>query len=252
LQLGIPTLIRRQATDVGPAVVESMLEGVPLTRFLNRATHRTTALSAADKLADFAQHRSSEEWSQRAEWWSATIKPIEDRFLELVGDVVEPALLDKARRALATMDTLPVCMEHRDMGPWNILVNSRGAWQAADWESSVGNGLPFTDLWYFLTWASLSVEHLFEGDLAESYSRLVDPTTATGAVSVAAVERYSSIIGLTSEAVDALRIVTWMIHTPSEVGRMQRAGASPLSANMLRRATFVRLWEHDVSRMPGS
>ncbi len=137
------------------------------------------------------------------------------------------------------------------MGPWNILVDSKGAWQAADWESSVGGGLPFTDLWYFLTWAALSVEHLFEGDLADSYPRLVDPDTTAGRVSSIAVQSYASALGLSPRAVDALRMVTWMIHLPSEVGRLERASES-LTPGVLRRSTFVRLWEHEVRRISDS
>jgi hypothetical protein len=250
LQLGVPQLIRQHETDVGPALVESMLAGVPLTRSLNRATHRSIALQAAEKLADFGgQTRGG--WRRHADWRGATVAPIEHRFVELVGDVVEPRLLAKAQRTLATMEDLPVCMEHRDMGPWNILVDGKGDWQAADWESSVGIGLPFTDLWYFLTWAALSVEHLFEGDLAGSYPRLTDPGTATGDVNGAAVERYAATLGLTAEAVAALRMLTWMIHVPSEVSRLERAGSTPLHPGTLRGATFVRLWEHEVRRIPG-
>ncbi len=134
------------------------------------------------------------------------------------------------------------------MGPWNILVDSRGGWHAADWESSVGTGLPLTDLWYFLSWAALSVEHLFEGSLADSYHRLTDPRTPTGAICEMAVERYAVAMGLTCESVDALRMLTWMIHVPSEVSRLERAGASPLRSDTLRGATFVRMWEHEVRR----
>ena len=135
------------------------------------------------------------------------------------------------------------------MGPWNILVDGHGAWQAADWESSVDAGLPLTDLWYFLTWAALSVEHLFEPSLAGSYARLTDPTSPTGRVGQAAVQRYAAALGLDRRAVDALRMLTWMIHLPSEVGRLERAG-EPLRPDVLRRAIFVRLWEHEVRRMP--
>ena len=146
------------------------------------------------------------------------------------------------------MDAVPGCMEHRDMGPWNILVDGHGAWQAADWESSVGVGVPLTDLWYFLTWAALSVEHLFEGSLAGAYEHLTDPRSPTGTVSQVAVERYAAAMRLDCETVSILRMLTWMIHVPSEVGRLERAG-TPLRPETLRRATFVRMWEHEMRRM---
>jgi hypothetical protein len=63
-----------------------------------------------------------------------------------------------------------------------------------------------------------------------------------------AVERYAAAMGLHRETVAALRMLTWMIHVPSEVGRLERAG-EPLQRETLRAATFVRLWEHEVRRM---
>lgn len=248
MRLRVPTLVREHLTDVGPALVESMLDGTPLVRSLNRSSHHTIAIGAADILVDFARQTGKNDWSSRDGWWRATVAPIESRFIELVGEAVDPQLLNRARRVLADMDALPGCMEHRDMGPWNVLVDGDGHWQAADWESSVGAGLPLTDLWYFLTWAALSVEHLFEGSLARSYEQLTDPLSPTGRVSEAAVERYAAAMGLDRAAVDALRVLTWMIHVPSEVDRLERAG-TPLRPDTLRCATFVRLWDHEVRRM---
>jgi hypothetical protein len=247
MQMRFPSLLREHSTDVGPALVESMLEGAPLVRTLNRATHRAIALGATECLIDFARHTAGRVWPARDAWWNAIVAPIESRFLELVGDAMDPELLGVARRALAGMDAVPSCMEHRDMGPWNILVDTEGAWQAADWESSVEAGLPLTDLWYFLTWAALSVEHLFEGSLADAYPRLTDPATVTGSVGGAAVERYTAALGIEGETVDALRMLTWMIHVPSEVSRLERAG-TPLRSDVLRGSTFVRMWEHEVRR----
>ena len=55
--------------------------------------------------------------------------------------------LDAAVRALDQI--LPVVIEHRDFGPWNVLVEGDGTISVIDWEVA-GQGPPLVDLVYFV------------------------------------------------------------------------------------------------------
>jgi hypothetical protein len=243
-----PALLRTHSTDVGPALVETLLEGVTLGSSLTRGSHRSVALTAADWLADLARRTAGVESSEGTLRWHTAIAPVMSSFVDLAGASVDPRLLATNRRLLTTMEPVQTCMEHRDFAPWNILVAADGGWQVTDWESSVPVGLPLTDLWYFLTWAALAVEGVNERRMAEAYPRLTDARTASGAVSAAAVEHYATRVGLDHAVIAPLRALTWMIHAPSEVRRIERATEAPLQPDAFRKGTFARLWAHEVRR----
>ena len=144
------------------------------------------------------------------------------------------------RERLEVLGRLPTVVEHRDFAPWNLLVDEDGTLRAVDWESSVRCGLPLLDLWYFLTYLALAVERLPERRLADAYPQLVDRSSRTGRVSASAVDHYLQRVGLDPAAVPALRALTWMVHTPSELER--RPPEADPSSTM-----FVRLWAHEMS-----
>jgi len=233
----IPAVITERATIHGPAPVETLLPGAPLARVLTRGRHASMAIDAADWLADLAMGAPAEA---RDTWWPVAAEPVIGRFEALVSPAVTADRLGACRERLETLDRLPIVVEHRDFAPWNVLVDEVGTLRVVDWESSVRCGLPLLDLWYFLTYLALAVERIPEERLAEAYPRLVDPSTRTGRASARAVERYLGRVGLDPGVMPALRALTWMVHTPSELGR-RSPGANPAGA------TFVRLWAHEMA-----
>ncbi len=233
----IPVIIKERTTANGPAVVETLVPGVPLARVLSRERHASLAIDAADWLAELALDHAFEE---RDAWWPVTAAPIVERFERLVSPAVTSDRLAASRERLEVLGRLPTVFEHRDFAPWNLLVDKDGTLRAVDWESSVQCGLPLLDLWYFLTYLALAVERVPERRLADVYPQLVDPSSRTGRVTALAVDRYLQRVGLDPAAVSALRGLTWMVHTPSELER-RPPDADPSST------MFVRLWAYEMS-----
>ena len=172
-----------------------------------------------------AGHRGAHRRAIRERWCPLRCAPIASRPLA---------------SASRSSSRLPTVFEHRDFAPWNLLVDKDGTLRAVDWESSVQCGLPLLDLWYFLTYLALAVERVPERRLADVYPQLVDPSSRTGRVTALAVDRYLQRVGLDPAAVSALRGLTWMVHTPSELER-RPPDADPGSA------MFVRLWAYEMS-----
>ncbi len=236
-----PTVLARFSTEAGPALIETLLDGVPLAQRLDRTTHSAVAVSAADWLADLAERTttgvgSGPEAAQR----------LVEEFTRLVGDAVDPSLLAVGRTLPGVLQSVPGVLEHRDVAPWNVLMGRERQLQVVDWESAVRVGLPLLDLWYFLTWAGLAVERTPEARLAQAYPRLVDPRSATGQVSEVAVERYATRLGLDHAALGPLRALTWMAHVPAEMARLHRRFPDTTDRERARDSLFLRLWAHEV------
>ena len=233
----MPVIITERTTAHGPAVVETLVPGVPLARVLSTDRHASLAIDAADWLADLALDQA---FAERDAWWPVIAAPIVERFEGLVSRAVASDRLAAYRERLEVLERLPSVVEHRDFAPWNLLVDEDSTLRAVDWESSVQCGLPLLDLWYFLTYLALAVERVPEPRLADAYPQLVDPSSRTGRVTASAVDRYLQRVGLDPAAVPALRGLTWMVHTPAELERR------PVDADP-GNAMFVRLWAHEMT-----
>ncbi len=79
-------------------------------------------------------------WEERLVF--APIEELERDFADLI-----PADFgERARRALAGFGDLPLVWEHRDFGPWNVVLEENGEPAAIDWEDAEPQGLPGLDL----------------------------------------------------------------------------------------------------------
>ena len=132
----------------------------------------------------------------RAGWWERLVEePLRDFEREYAG-VVTSTQLARARDVLEQLPDLPLVIEHRDLSPWNIVVDDAGGLGVLDWESSVAEGLPLLDVLYF-------VEHAGLADGGD-----------------ACIELYRSLLGLPAAVVAPLRLLCWIVHAHSEHGRL--------------------------------
>ncbi len=187
-------------------IAESLIEGVPLARVIDRASYGHHARAVGGALARLARPDAAAPWdAARAEALAAA---------EALG--VGPAAAARLPASLVA----PAAFEHRDAAPWNVLVTAAGKITLADWESAAAAGLPTVDHAYFLTTAAL----LVEGELTPACAaRAValwraDDVLARELQALAAA--FATAEGVDGAVAEALRLAAWLRHAGGERARL--------------------------------
>jgi aminoglycoside phosphotransferase (APT) family kinase protein len=162
--------------------------------------------------------------------------------------VVEPEVVDAAHSELEHLGPLPIVFEHRDCAPWNIVLSAAGNPALLDWESAEPQGLPLLDLVYFLANATFILEGALDsGRTRESYRRMLDPSTAPGAVAAQSLERYCHALGLDPLGVRPLRLLTWIVHARSDYSHSTLESPRPPAQETLAASTFLGLVREELA-----
>jgi hypothetical protein len=240
---GVPRILFVEVGPAGARLGETSMTGVPLDSVLTAGNLPAYATRVTDWLISIA--RVSQASASR-EWWDRIAEPVLADFTSSYAAVIKPELIEVTRATIGGVTELPALAEHRDLGPWNILVDGDRI-AVLDWESSDVHGLPVLDLIYFLTYATFYVDGaIVTGRYVESYRRGQELRTPAGRLSAACLERYAHELGLDPNIIQPLRLLTWMIHARSEHSRLREdVGQSP-TAPALGRAIFAALWREDV------
>ena len=221
------------------ALGETTVFGRPLYMVLDPGNTLGMALKVTDWLASLV---IGEPHRPRADWWDRLVEPALHDFEQAFGSVLNSNVLPQCREILNHLGDLPPAFEHRDCSPWNLLVTDSGELAVLDWESAEQDGLPALDLVYFLTYLAFFMDGTMKnGNFIESYRRASDPATSTGRVQAACQQRYIEHTGLDPDALHPLRLLTWLIHTHSEVRHLSAdSGGSPQPV-ALRNSLFYSL-----------
>jgi len=242
---GIPRLLARGRRSGRICVAESRIEGRPLIERLSPATLPEISSAVTAWLLELAGEPKPQ---LRETWWPRLVgeplRAFEARYGGVLG--AEPML--RLRHELESLGDLPLVCEHRDCSPWNVVVSASGL-ALLDWESAEPSGLPALDLVYFLAYAGFLVDGaLVDGRLTatgarDSYLRLLDPATPTGAVAAACLREYRDGLGIDAEALRRLRLLCWVLHSHSEHRHMEMEAAGPPPLVARRESAFLSLIE---------
>lgn len=243
--VGAPRLLLEVPT-VAHALVESYVAGVPMTTQLTSRTFGELAMRATEWLCrlDDGTTRAGPE-----DWWPRIVEPTLERFGREFGRIADPALVRESTDRLRALGGLPVVPEQRDFAPWNLRLDARGRLGVLDWESAEPDGLPALDLVYFLAYLAFDLENaITSGRPLETYRSLFDGRTPIGAVATECMARYAAELALRDADLVALRLLTWLVHTPSDHRRLEAAADGPPRPDALRSSLFFALWEAEARR----
>jgi hypothetical protein len=128
-----------------------------------------------------------------------------------LGDLPDGELLaGTLGAAIERIDLDRSVRRHGDLGPWNIHLADDGRLTVIDWADSVDHGLPICDLVHFLAHLCLCAHHAYHpAQRSTVIDQLMDPGTACGRVMVDQTTAYAAAIGLPTDRIDDLRVVTW-------------------------------------------
>ncbi len=210
---GAPWL-RASGERVGQrAIVQDAMGG----RLLSAGLSEADFADVAPKMTDWLTSLAGEPQTQPASAWSQRLlfDPLERLEREL-GDQLPTGLVERARRALGDLDELPLTWEHRDLGPWNVVLEADGSPSVIDWEDTEPLGLPGLDLIYFLATSSLLVEGALDDTsdaerIVAGYHRLLDSQTARGKIAAACLAKYGEQMGIGEEDFGRLRLLCWIV-----------------------------------------
>ena len=242
---GVPRLLGRAGTGTRLALAETAERGTPMFRHITRTTVEPLARLGAAWLAELNAHNRALPND------APTVREIAGRdiarFAETFGPVVDAALLRETSRLCDELGELPCVIEHRDFGPWNILVDATGGVTVLDWESSRIRGLPLLDLLYFVTYMAFFVDGaMLSKRFVESYRRSLDPSTLTGAIRVELMERHRDAWRISVRAARALRALCWIGHAESEFQALTADAGGPPPVDALRTSVFAQLWREEM------
>jgi hypothetical protein len=241
---GVPRPLALSATRGTTALGQTVVRGHPLYSTLSRQSYEALAWKATRWLAALACGRPV---VPAAAWEDRLVQTPLTRFEDMFGAVVSPELLRVARARLEQLPDLPLVPEQRDFSPWNVVMDSHGVLGILDWESAELAGLPLVDLLYFLAYLAVFRDRAtgHEREVA-AYTRSLDPRTATGKITARCIAWYVDAVGIPCGVVEPLRILTWIIHAPSEFIAMRADLAADPSASTLRGSRFVAFWEASI------
>ncbi|HEU5253641.1 MAG TPA: glycosyltransferase [Solirubrobacterales bacterium] len=255
---GIPRLLGEGSRSGRLAVVQEAVAGRSLLDVLSPANFEEMATKVTRVLFELAEgdgqvphtaidHPMGGETQPRGPGRQAELAL--EAFAQDFGSVVDPALLDDARRLLADLGEMRPAVEHRDCSPWNILIGPGGDPVLLDWESAEPDGLPGLDLVYFLANCAFVLDGALEsGRTRETYARLLDPATPHGRVAARALGDYTAALGISDEDFRRLRLLTWIVHSRSDYRHLQLEAAGEPPVEALRGSVFLGLAEEELAR----
>jgi Phosphotransferase enzyme family len=247
---GVPR-IRASARRVGRvAIAQDAVHGKALGGAIDRASFATVVAEVTGWLAALVGKATA----QPASAWVERLvhAPLDELDRDFAGRV--PAdLPQRARELLAGLGDLPPACEHRDFGPWNIIVEEDGSLAAIDWEDAEPQGLPGLDLAYFLASAAFELDGgLDSTDRLEQARRrnreLLDPGTEMGAIASRCAGRYCDAVGIGPSELPRLRLLTWIVQSLIALRRLPQ-GADRTVPAASDAELFLALAQDELERL---
>lgn len=210
---GVPRLRSSGVSAGGRAVLQDAMLDAPLEAELYRTGFAALAPALTEWVASLAGTPPPQAAS---EWFEPLVAAPLDELETDFGELMPPGFARRARTALADLGALPLVWEHRDLGPWNVVIRKDGGPAAIDWEDAERRGLPGLDLVYLLATSALLLDGALgdtsdAGPIVECYQRLLDPATEAGGVAARCFAAYRERLCVREADFQRLRLLCWIV-----------------------------------------
>lgn len=224
---------------------QTFLSGVPLSGRLKRENFRDLAYKVTSWLIEFAERTKT---GLTQDWRNIQTDSVVTSFSINYSPVVNAEQITATREIMKDLSIPFLVCEHRDVGPWNIMINDDSKLGLADWESSDLYGLPGRDLIYFLLYIGLYTHGNWKTeDVYKCYREMLDPATFFGSIFHESKTRYFSELGLPESTLKSVRVLTWLKHSLERFDRWYGDSRKKLVPDNLRKNIYFICWELEVS-----
>jgi hypothetical protein len=264
----VPEVISLVALGRRPVSVQSAVRGVSaLARMHGRRTDAARAWSdlnlAADWLLSLQLQTERSRVAPGVPGWAAHVDEPLERFVDAFGRAPEVerlfgALRDHTATAAAA---LPIVLCHRDVGPWNVLVDGEAV-RVIDWEVA-RDGPALTDLVYAsLHWAfearGLANEADRRRELRRLYTGAMDDGAAASAMRTT-IRRSVEALRIDPRLIPPLVVLTMVGQALDRFDRLARGGRADQRPWLDNRyagyvaeiASFDDAWIREPTRLLG-
>jgi phosphotransferase family enzyme len=243
---GIPKLLFSDKDSGVLRVAETYLRGSTLDVILCKKNYRGLALKTTDFLVSLAMKTKSEvtDKSQKS-----PVEQIKSDFISTFGSILDPDLIRQTQEVITDSELTHHVYWHRDLAPWNVILDKKGNLGVLDWEASMIRGLPAADLIYFLTYLSVYLEDAHDPDkFLECYRRMLDDTTYTGTVLNECLTHYCTKVGIPLSVAPTLRLLTWLDVINWKYYELNHFEDKPPTPEALRNILHISLWEEELKQ----
>jgi aminoglycoside phosphotransferase (APT) family kinase protein len=199
-------------------------------------------------------HDATQQPSATAgEWYFRTVvQPLEQFLTRMPCSAIERTLVERTSTLAGTLreGDVSLVFEHRDFCPPNILTLRNGTLGVVDWELADAQGLPASDLFFFLALTAFAQDRARTPmDYLASFHR-----TFFGPAAWARpfVSRYARRIGLSHHLLVPLFVLAWSRYVTALTARLRHADAATdtlasETAAWLRANRFYSLWNYTIA-----
>jgi aminoglycoside phosphotransferase (APT) family kinase protein len=184
-----------------------------------------------------------------AAWYRRLLEEPLLRFASLFpSDGDEARLVEQTLELLAPLSVaeIPLVIEHGDLNPPNLIRLADGRLGIVDWEAAEPEGLPFLDLFFFLSFVTFS---LHEARTIPEHIAALDEDFATRRRWEAPVVDYALQLGVDRALIPALFVACWARYTSALLFRMvdESDSIGDETREWIAGTRFYALWRHVVT-----
>lgn len=184
------------------------VNGVPFSGVVKERNRLELCLRVTSWLIRLARNTATDV---PPDWRESLIDPVLSTLTPLFSSKLSRDQLQKTCQKVSSLNLSYLVCEHRDLSPWNIIIDHEGKIGVIDWEVARLNGLPAADLILFLTYVNYHFDKTWgKQNFSESYRNMLDISTPAGRIFNECMELYSSKLNISKSEIDSIRLLTWL------------------------------------------